>query len=71
MKQDVRYNVDDLDYQNSFLPKPVLRKEYGALFTHHSFLMQGLYRSYVFVALELPKISHLHLDPPAPPDCDN
>ena len=35
------------------------------------FFYEGLHRMYLFVALEVPKVSDLLLDSPAPADCDN
>ena len=34
IKHNVRYSGDDRDFQNSFLPKPIIRQEYGTLFEH-------------------------------------
>ena len=31
-KHDIRYNTDDKEYQNLFIPKPVLKPEYVPLF---------------------------------------
>ena len=32
-----KYNVDDIDYQSSFIPKPVLRPQYCNLVEHQRF----------------------------------
>ena len=37
-RHNVRHKIDDLDYQNSFMPKPVLRPEYSILFEDQGFL---------------------------------
>ena len=70
MEHNVRYNIDDLNYQNLIIPKLVLKPGYRSLFEHHDILMQGLHRMYHLVILEFPE-SELLLDPPALPDCDN
>ena len=54
---------------NISIPKPILRPEYEALFEYHSYLIQGLHRIYLFVALKLLKEYNLILDPPSPWDC--
>ena len=54
-KNRVRLNISDVEYQIFIHIKPVLTLEYGTLFEHQGFLIQGLCRMHFFVALELPK----------------
>ena len=68
---NVRCNVDDFDYLNSFTPNLVLGPECRTLFVHKVFLLQGLQGMYIFIVSKLSKESYLLLDLPAPPDCDN
>ena len=49
-----------MEYEHSFISKPVLRPEYGNLLGHQGYLMQGLSLIYLFVALELAKEKFWH-----------
>ena len=42
---------------------PVVKPEYGMLFEHQGYLMQGLCRLYLFIAIRLPRVSDLLHDP--------
>ena len=70
-KDDISYNINDVECRNLFMPKQGLRQECATLFEHQGFYMQGLHSMYLSVILELPKESDLPLDPPSPPDCDH
>ena len=39
---NVRYNTESLEYENSFVSKPVLKPKYSELFEHQDFVMQEL-----------------------------
>ena len=62
VKSNVRHNIERLEYGNSFIPKPVLRPEYGTLFEHQGFHMPGLHRMYLSVMLDFLKQTNLLLD---------
>ena len=62
----IRYNIDTSEYENNFILKQVLRPQYGTLFKHQGFLVQGLYR-----ILDLPKKMDLLLDSSTPLNFDN
>ena len=68
-KHSVRYNIYDVEYVNSFIPKPVLRPEYRTLFQYPGFLWQDLYCIYLFYSFAIAKNIDLHLDPLLPADC--
>ena len=70
-KYNVRVNIGSLEYENIFIPNPLLRPEYEIFHKHQGFLVQGLHRMYPSVASELPEEVDLLLDPASPPDCDN
>ena len=55
IRSTIRYNTDSLDYENYFIPEPILRPKYGTLFDHQGFLLQRLHRLYLSVTLALPK----------------
>ena len=58
-----------MEHLDSFIAKPVLTPEYGTLFDHQSFLMQGLHRMYLIVELKLQK-GMAHIRNPLPlPNC--
>ena len=54
-----------------FKPKHVFRPEYGTLFEHHGFLLQNLQRKYLFVAVDLPKMTDISITLPEFPDCQD
>ena len=56
---------------NTYIPKPVLRPEYRTLSGHQGFLMEGLHRMHLSVAIDLPKQMDLILDLPVPSNYDN
>ena len=66
MKNNIRHNVDNLDYQNLVIPKQVLRPVYRILFQH-----QGVYARFAldvfFHGTGFTK-SNLLLDPLSPTD---
>ena len=65
----VRYEHIHQDSAESLIRKPLLRPEYGSLFNHHGYMMHGLQRRYLFVAIDLPRVQDLLHDPPPAPDC--
>ena len=54
-KHDIEHNISDIEYQNSFIPKQVLRPDNKITFDYNGFLMQG--HMYYSLALDLPKES--------------
>ena len=67
----IKRSAEDRDPQfNAWVPKPVLRPEYGALYQHQGFLMPGLKRTYLFVAIDLPQQADLMDNPPEFPSCN-
>ena len=48
-KPNVWFNIERLKYENSFMPKWVLRPEYGTLFEYEGYLMQGLQKVFCSV----------------------
>ena len=48
---EIRYNISDIEYKNSFIPKPAMRSEYKSLFLHQGLLMHGLHGMYFIVAM--------------------
>ncbi len=70
-RSTIQYDRNEINTQNIFTPKPVLRPEYGALFEHQGFLLQGLQRTYLFVAIQLPSENDLLHEPPNMPSCKN
>ena len=49
---------------------PVSKPEYGMLFEHQGYLLQGLGCLYLFVAIKLPWVTDLLHDPDLMPECD-
>ena len=48
---------------------PMVKPEYGMLFKHQGYFMQGLCRLYLFIAIKLPRVSDLLHDPDLMPHC--
>ena len=71
-----RYTVakDEWDkLQNEHVLPPVNSKffpEYGVLFNDHGYLLPGLKKTYLFVAVEIPKERHIKWIDLDLPDCD-
>ena len=68
-EHQVRYEHYHKHSADTLIRKPVLKPEYGTLFDHMGYIMHGVQRRYLFVAVDLPKVQDLLHDPPPPPDC--
>ena len=61
MKHKVNHSIKNLEYENSFITKPVLRPEHGTSVEHISILKQGLHRFYLFYSVTITKRNcHCH-----------
>ena len=72
IKHKHRHKVQhqSLQYENIFIPKPILRPKYGMFCEPQAFLMQGAHRD-LFVVSDLPKQMDLLWDPMLLLNCDN
>ena len=67
----IQYRHESKEDIAGFIPKPVVRPEYGTIYQHKGMLLQNLHRTYLYIVIRLPHLKDLEKTILNLPNCDN
>ena len=67
----IQYKHESKEDIADFIPKPVLRPEYGTIYQHKGILLQYLHHRYLYILIKLPNLLDLEQQILDFPNCDN
>ena len=67
----IQYRHEKKEDVKGFIPKLVVRPEYGTVYKHPGMLLQNLFHRYLYIVIRLPHLKDLDQKIPSFPNCDN
>ena len=67
----IQYKHESKEDITGFIPKLVVRPEYGMIYQHKGMLLQNLHHRYLYILIKLPHLSDLEQKIPSFLNCDN
>ena len=67
----IQYRHEKKEDTAGFIPKPIVRPEYGTVYQHQGMLLQNLHHRYLYIVIQLSHLKDLDQKIPSFPNCDN
>ena len=67
----IQYRHEKKEDTAGFIPKLIVRPEYGTVYQHQGMLLQNLHCRYLYIVIRLPHLKDLDQKIPSFPNCDN
>ena len=67
----IQYKHESKEDIAGFIPKPIVRPEYGMIYQHKDMLLQNLHCRYLYILIQLPNLLDLEQRIPNFPNCGN
>ena len=68
---DIQYRHEKKEDVKGFIPKLIVRPEYGTVYQHQGMLLQNLHHRYLYIVIRLPHLKDLDQKIHSFPNCDN